>query len=236
MISRFAMNVSRLLPTDGTGNGPDASNVALSLRNRVWMLIMFWQKFTGLSAASFFFEITGWPTLDRYRSVFTALRALPTSTIGSFSGTSATGAAWLLPAESSSRACDVPGAPPCDKSGAVNGLQPSTGSTKPSSSALSLPLLMTVAPGTAVAFALLNCAVCPSAVSRYFVVTLSLGSWSTRVKDRVVGHAWRVFGETPARGTTSLPCLSALRAAKKKCPPRQNDTWPKIDSPRPLWQ
>src|SRR5215469_13639380 len=236
MISRFAMKVSRLVPTDGTGDGPDASSVSWLLRNRAWMLIMFRQKFAGVSTALLLREMACWPTLARYRFVLSTLKAFLTSTIGSFSGTSATGAAWLLPAESSSRACDVPGAPPCDKSGAVNGLQPSTGSTKPSSSALSLPLLMTVAPGTAVAFALLNCAVCPSAVSRYFVVTLSLGSWSTRVKDRVVGHAWRVFGETPARGTTSLPCLSALRAAKKKCPPRQNDTWPKIDSPRPLWQ
>src|SRR5215469_953159 len=174
--------------------------------------------------------------LARYMSVFAMLKALSNSTIGSFSGTNAAGAAWLLAADSSSNACDVPGAPPSDRSGAVKGLQPSTGSTKSSSSALSLPLVMTVAPGMVAAFALLNWAVRPAAVSRYFVVTLSLGSWSTRVKDRVVGHAWRVFGETPARGTTSLPCLSALRAAKKKCPPRQNDTWPKIDSPRPLWQ
>src|SRR6266849_2421487 len=159
------------------------------------MLIMFWQNFAGLSAASVPGETAGWPTLDRYRSFF---------------GTSATGAAWLLAADSSSKACDAPGAPPRDRSGAVKGLQPSTGSTKPSSSALSLPLVRTVAPGQAAAFGPLNCAVRPPAVSRYFVVTLSLGSWSTRVKDRVVGHGWPVFGETPAGGTTSLPCFSAL--------------------------
>src|SRR5215467_5839725 len=153
------------------------------------MLIMFWQNPAGASTALFPGEIVGWPSLDRYRSVFAALKAFLTSTIGSFSGTSATGAAWLLAADNSSRACDVPGAPPCDRSGAVKGLQPSTGSTKASSSALSLPLVMTVAPGTAAAFAWLNCAVRPEAVSRYFVVTLSLGSWSTIWKDRVVGHA-----------------------------------------------
>src|SRR5215467_7663130 len=213
MISRFAMKVSRLLPMDGTGDGPDASSAWLSFRNRAWMLIMFRQKFAGLLVVSFFDEMAGWPTLTRYRSVFAALGALPTSTMGSFSGTSATGAAWLLAADNSSRACDVPGAPPCERSGAVNGLQPSTGSTKASSSALSLPLVKTAAPGMAAAFALLNCAVRPEAVSRYFVVTLSLGSWSTMVNDRVVGHAWPVFGETPADGATSLPCLSALRAA-----------------------
>src|SRR5580692_10280994 len=236
MSSRFAMKVSRLLPTDGTGDCPVASSASLPLRNRVWMLIMFWQNFAGLSAALFPGETSGWPTMDRYRSVFVALKALLTSTIGSFSGTSATGAAWLLAADSSSRACDVPGAPPRDRSGAAKGLQPSTGSRKSSSSALSLPLEMTDACGMAAAFVLLNCAVRPVAVSRYCVVTLSLWSWSTRVKARVVGQAWPVFGETPAEGTVSLRCLSARRAAQKKCVPWQNDTWPKGDPRRPSTQ
>src|SRR6266700_7156275 len=236
MISRFAMNVSRLLPTDGTGDGPDASSASWPLRNRVWMLIMFWQYFAGLSAASFADEMAGWPTIDLSWSVFVALKALLTSTIGSFSGTRATGAAWLLAADSSSRACDVPGAPPRDRSGAVKGLQPSTGSRKPSSRMLSLPLAMTVAPCKAVTFPVLNCAVRPVAVSRYCVVTLSLWSWSTRVKARVVGHAWPVFGETPAGGTVSLPCRSARLAAQKKCVPWQNDTCPKGDPRMPLMQ
>src|SRR5690242_7419352 len=180
--------------------------------------------------------MAGWPTLARYRLVLAALKAVPTSTIGSFSGTSATGAAWFLAADSSSRACDVPGAPPWDRSGAVKGLQPSAGSRKPSSSTLSLPLEMTVACVIAAAFVLLNCAVCPDAVSRYCVVTLSLWSWSTTVKDRVVGQGWPVFGEVPAEGTVSLPCRSARLAAQKKCVPWQNDTWPKGDPRMPFSQ
>src|SRR5215471_11722025 len=233
MISRFAMKVSRLVPTDGTGDGPDASSASWRLRNRAWMLIMFRQKFAGLSTALLLREMAGWPTLARYRFVLSTLKAFLTSTIGSFSGTSATGAAWLLAADNSSRACDVPGAPPCDRSGAVKGLQPSVGSTKSSRSALSLPLVISVASGKAAAFLLVNCAVRPSAVSRYLVVTLSLGSWSTRLNARVVGHALPVFGDVPAGGTTSLPCPSALRAARKNKRPWQNDTWPKADPGMP---
>ena len=68
------------------------------------------------------------------------------------------------------------------------------------------------------------------------MVTLSLWSWSTRLKARVVGQGWPVFGETPADGTVSLPCRSARRAAQKKWVPWQNDTWPKGDPRRPLTQ
>src|ERR1022692_3424192 len=56
------------------------------------------------------------------------------------------------------------------------------------------------------------------------------------LKFRVVGHAWPVFGEMPADGTTSLPCASARNAARKKLVPLQNDTWPKIDPFRPVTQ
>ena len=75
-------------------------------------------------------ETAGWPMLDRYRSVFATLNSSCTSTIRSFSGTRATGAAWLRAAESSSSAWDVPGDPPCDRSGAWKFLQPSAGPTK----------------------------------------------------------------------------------------------------------
>ena len=85
-----------------------------------------------------------------------ALKALLTRVISSFSGTSAIGAAWFLAADSSSRACEVPGVPALDRSGAVNGVQPSVGSRNASSSTLSLPLLIFVAPASAAVLAALN--------------------------------------------------------------------------------
>src|ERR1700685_4298924 len=139
MLSRLAMKVSRLSPTDGTGVGAEVSRAWLALRNGVWILTMFWQNWAGLLSALFAGEIAGWPTLDRYRLVFATLNALPTATISSVSGTSAIGAAWFLAAESSFSACDVLGVPACDKSGALKGVQPSAGSMNASSRALSLP-------------------------------------------------------------------------------------------------
>ena len=59
----------------------------------------------------------GWPTLDRYRSVFCWLNALLTSTISSFSGTSAFGCGLVSAADSSSSACDVLGVPPVGQVG-----------------------------------------------------------------------------------------------------------------------
>ena len=84
---------------------------------------------------------------------------------------------------------------------------------KLSSSALSLPLLIVRAPGSAARSAPLSWAVLPSAVSRYLVVTLSLGSWSTRSKLRVVGHARPVSGDRPLRGTRSWPRAMSRYAA-----------------------
>jgi hypothetical protein len=64
-----------------------------------------------------------------------------------------------------------------------------------------------------------SCAVCPVAgLSRYSVVTLSDGSWSTMSKLCVVGQAWPVpsappvatiLVEVPSDGTTSLPSASS---------------------------
>ena len=136
-----------------------------------------------------------------------------TSVIGSFSGTSAMGSRWLAAADSSSSVCEVPGWPPLEMSGAVNGAQPSAGRTKLSSSRLSLPLLIAIAPGRSAALAALSWAVSPSAVSRYWVVTLSLGSWSTRLKLRVVGHGCPVTGEVPVPGICSLPSDMSWSAA-----------------------
>src|SRR5260370_16927276 len=114
------MKVSRLSPTDGTGERQGAIISWSWLRNGIWNLIMFWQYPAGPSTGLLAFETAGWPTLDRYRSVFATLNALCTSTIGSFSGTSALGAAWFLPADNSSTACEVPAAPPSDRSAASN--------------------------------------------------------------------------------------------------------------------
>ena len=52
-----------------------------------------------------------------------------------------------------------------------------------SSRVLSLPFASIVEPGTLPALAVVSCAVCPVAgLSRYEVVTLSDGSWSTMSK------------------------------------------------------
>ena len=156
---------------------------------------------------------SGWPTPSRYRLVLVRLSDPLTMVIGSFSGTSAIGACWLAAAESSSSVCEVPGRSASDRSGAVNGVQPSAGRTKLSSRALSLPLLTGVAAGSRAALAVLSWAVWPLAVSRYFVVTLSLGSWSTSWKLRVVGHGCPVCGDRPLAGIRSLPATMAWSAA-----------------------
>src|SRR5579875_2663521 len=150
-----------------------------------------------------------WSTPARYRLVLSRLNALFSRVIGSFSGVSATGACWSLAAISSSSVCDVPGVPAFDRSGAVNGVQPIAGSTNPLSSALSLPLLMTWAPASAAAFAVLSCAVWPLPLTRYWVVTLSLWSWSIRLKLRVVGHGCP-FEDVPSAGMVRLAWLAAL--------------------------
>src|SRR5262249_33892062 len=159
MFSRLAMNVSRLFPTVGTGDVPVASRAWLLARNGVWMLTMFWQNIAGLLVLSLNDETSGWPTSARYRSVFCRLKVLLTSDISSFSGTRATGARWFLAEDSSFRACEVPGVPCWDRSGASNGVQPSVGSRNASSSSLSLPLLTGVAPASPASLAALNCAV-----------------------------------------------------------------------------
>src|ERR1700722_5143824 len=84
---------------------------------------------------------------------------------------------------------------------------------KLSSSVLSLPLSIGWALDSRAAFAVLSWAVWPVAVSRYRVVTLSLGSWSTSWKLRVVGHACPVWGERPAWGIRSRPAVTARLAA-----------------------
>ena len=74
---------------------------------------------------------------------------------------------------------------------------------------MSLPLLIFCAPARAASLAALSCAVWPLPVSRYVEVTLSLGSWSTIVNDRVDGQGWPVLGELPSAGTFSLPIHSS---------------------------
>ena len=130
----------------------------------------------------------------------------------------------------------MPIAPAWDRSGASNGWQPRVGSTKASSSRLSLPLLIFCAPASAVSLAALSWAVWPLPVSRYVEVTLSLWSWSTRAKDRVDGQACPVLGDRPSEGTFSRPTHSSQEAAAKNWVPLQKDTWPKIDPCRPSVQ
>ncbi len=89
-----------------------------------------------------------------------------TSVIGSFSGTSATGAAWSAAASSSSVICepDFPAAAVWSRNS--YGVQPRAGSMNLLTSALSLPLLIAVAPARPAALAAESCAVCPCAFIR----------------------------------------------------------------------
>jgi len=127
----------------------------------------------------------------------------------------------------------------------MSGVQPNAGSRKLSIRALSLPFTSTWAPAMLAVLAALSCAVWPVAASnRYFVVTLSLWSWSIMSKLRTVGQTLPVpirpavgtmFADRPADGTRSRPSRSSANAALKKLMPLQNDTWPKTE-PRPLTQ
>src|SRR5262245_48615307 len=190
--------------------------------------------------------MAGWPTSARYRLVLAGSRLpLASSVIGLFSGTSAGTLGMFLAASSSSSAWEVAGVLLLARSGAVNGVQPSAGSRKLSTRALSLPLPSFWAPAMLAALAAVFWAVWPVFGStRYVLVTLSLWSWSTMSKLRTVGHCLPVpsrppvgtsVAEVPALGTCSRPMAISANAARKKLVPLQNDTWPKGE-PRPLTQ
>src|SRR5215472_5086504 len=147
--------------------------------------------------------------------------------MGSLSGTSAAGlprppaylAAW---SSSSGRA--VARVPPSARSGTCHGVQPSAGSTKKSSSPLSLPLNSPAAPFMACRLAAVSWAVCPLPSARYWVVTLSLWSWSMRAKLRVVRHGLPSEA-VPGGGTVSFPALIAALAAPKNAAALQAPIW-----------
>ena len=65
MLSRLAMKVNRLSPTDVTGDEPVASSVWLAARNGVWMSIMSWQNISGLLVRLFAAETGAWPISSR---------------------------------------------------------------------------------------------------------------------------------------------------------------------------
>src|SRR5262249_56670558 len=147
--------------------------------------------------------------------------------MGPLSGMSAAGlprppaylAAW---SSSSGRA--VARAPPSARSGSCHGVQPSAGSTNRSSSPLSLPLNNWAAPLMACRLAAVSWAVCPLPSARYWVVTLSLWSWSMRAKLRVVRHDLPSEA-VPGAGTVSFPALIAALAALKNATALQAPTW-----------
>src|ERR1700689_4897629 len=153
---------------------------------------------------------------------------------------------WFFAARSSSIAWEDVGWPLLARSGAWNGVQPSVGSMNRSSRVLSLPFSSSVGPAMLPALDVVSCAVCPVAgLSRYSVVTLSDGSWSTMSKFCVTGQSWPVPSvppdamillEVPSDGTTSLPSASSRCAAVKKLMPLQNDTWPNTEPAVPLTQ
>src|SRR6201996_3523873 len=112
MLSRLARKVNRLLPTAVTGDWPVASVAWLAEMNGVWKLIMFWQNIAGLLAWLFWLLTGAWPTSARYRLVLaTSTLPLPSSTISSFSGTSASGLGVFFSDSSSSSACEEVGWP-----------------------------------------------------------------------------------------------------------------------------
>ena len=108
-----------------------------------------------------------------------------------------------------------------------------------SSRVLSLPFSSSVDPAMLPALDAVSCAVCPVAgLSRYSVVTLSDGSWSTMSKLCVTGQSWPVpswppdtaiLPDVPSDGTYSLPSASSLSASAKKLMPLQNETCPNAD-------
>ena len=111
--------------------------------------------------------------------VFIVLDSPLTCVIGSFSGTSATGAGWSAAAISSSVICEPDTPAAAVLSWNSYGVQPRAGSMNLLTRALSLPLLIAVAPASPAALAAESWAVWPLGVSRYVVTTLSLWSWST---------------------------------------------------------
>src|SRR5215468_11464199 len=157
--------------------------------------------------------------------------------MGSLSGTSADGlprppvylAAW---SSSSGRA--GASAPPSARSGTCHGVQPSAGSTKKSRSPLSLPLKSPAAPLMACRLAAVSWAVCPLPSARYWVVTLSLWSWSMRAKLRVVRHV-PPSEAVPGAGTVSFPALIAALAALKNATALQAPTWVNAENWPPMF-
>ncbi len=114
---------------------------------------------------------------------------------------------------SSFSACDPEEPAGSVMSGAVNGVQPVAGSTNAASSLSSLPLTSVCAPASAPALAAVFCAVWPLALIRYDVITLSLWSWSTTPKLRVVRHGWPSLA-VPAAGTWSRPVAISKLASR----------------------
>src|SRR5438067_2694685 len=110
--------------------------------------------------------MAGWPTSARYRLVLAGSRLpLASSVIGLFSGTRAgiLGVFLGAAARSSSSACDVAGALLFAWSGAMNGVQPNTGSRNLSTRALSLPLDNALLPVMLASLAAVSWAVWPVA-------------------------------------------------------------------------
>ena len=209
---------SKRLGNAGSGEGAAPVNGLSSSSRGGANLFMVSQYRCPVSVATF---SGGMSTPARYRLVLTTL-VFPSAprTIGSFGGTRATGAAWSAAATSSLSARLGDGSPFCDRSGAVNGAQPSSGSSLLSTSPSSDPLERVTAPASSAWLAAENCAVRPSAVARYLPGRLSLWSWSTTLKSRVVGHGLPSLPVARA-GIASLPALiAALAAAKNRGAPQ----------------
>src|ERR1700730_5719703 len=161
--SRAARKVARLLPRAGTGEAVPVSIGASSFSLGVAMLIMFRQYRPAFRSRLVLNRRSGWSVSARYMLVLPRLNCPPTSSCGLLTGSSAIGPFWFARADSSFSACDALCPARLVLLGAVNGVQPSAGSTNLSSRPLSLPLLSTVALGMAATLAAVACADLPVA-------------------------------------------------------------------------
>ena len=113
------------------------------------------------------------------------------------------------------------------KSGTANDIQPIAGLIKSDKSLLSLPFVIICKILKLFLLLEVSCAIVPAVVIIYWVITLSLWSWSTTPKFLVVGQISpnNVFLRS---GITTNPELISLFTSAKKANPLQYATCPKI--------
>src|SRR5947207_660195 len=146
--------------------GTAAPAQALAPRNIVLLVpVVAWQYCAAFRSRLVLNGSSAWSVSARYMLVLPRLNCPPTSSCGLLTGSSAIVPFWFCRADSSFSACDALAPAGLVGLGAVNGVQPSAGSTNLSSSPLSLPLASTVALPMAAWLAAVACALLPVAGS-----------------------------------------------------------------------